>query len=97
MIEAVTPSGGFDQTEGPDFFGCTPPYLPLGSRPDVLVFETPPLEQDLEIAGPMEVKLWVASSARDTDFTAKLIDVYPPGPDYPLGGCPRIRLSPTVP
>ena len=85
MIEAVTPAGGFDQTEGPDFFGCTPPYLPLGSRPDVLVFETPPLEQDLEIAGPVEVRLWVSSSARDTDFTAKLIDVYPSSPDYPLG------------
>ena len=85
MIESVTPAGGFDQTEGPDFFGCAPPYLPLGSRPDVLVFETPQLEQDLEIAGPVEVKLWVSSSARDTDFTAKLIDVYPPSPDYPLG------------
>ena len=85
MIEAVTPAGGFDQTEGPDFFGCTPPYLPLGSRPDVLVFETPPLERDMEIAGPVEVRLWVSSSARDTDFTAKLIDVYPSSPDYPLG------------
>ena len=85
MIEAVTPAGGVDQTEGPDFFGCTPPYLPLGSRPDILVFETPPLEEDLEIVGPVEVKLWISSSAPDTDFTAKLIDVYPPSPDYPLG------------
>ena len=85
MIESVTPAGGFDQTEGPDFFGCELPNLPLGSRPDVLVFETPPLEQDLEIAGPVEVKLWVSSSAPDTDFTAKLIDVYPPSRDYPMG------------
>lgn len=85
MIESVTPAGGYDQAEGPEFFGCTPPYLPLGSRPDVLVFETPPLEEDLEVVGPVEVKLWVSSSARDTDFTAKLIDVYPPSPDYPLG------------
>ncbi len=69
MIEAVTPAGGFDQTEGPDFFGCTPPYLPLGSRPDVLVFETPPLEEDLEIAGPVEVKLWVSSSAHGTPIS----------------------------
>ena len=49
------------------------------------MFETPPLEQDLEIAGPVEVKLWVSSSAPDTDFTAKLIDVYPPSRDYPMG------------
>ena len=39
----------------------------------------------MEIAGPVEVKLWVSSSARDTDFTAKLIDVYPSSPEYPLG------------
>ena len=35
------------------------------------------------MTGPIEVALWVATSAADTDFTAKLIDVYPPSPDYP--------------
>ena len=59
--------------------------LPLSSRSDVLSFQTPPLEEDLEIAGPMRVELWVSSTARDTDFTAKLIDVYPPSSDYPEG------------
>ena len=77
--------GGFDQREGESFFGCRPPYLPLGSRPDVLVFQTAPLEDDVEVTGPIAVHLWVSSSAVDTDFTAKLIDVYPPSPWYPHG------------
>ena len=83
--ELVTPNGGFDQQEGPQFFGCEPPYLPISSRPDVVVFQTPPLEQDTEITGPIEVVLWASSTAVDTDFTAKLIDVYPPNEDYPQG------------
>jgi hypothetical protein len=47
--------GGFNQVEQPGFFGCKEPYLPLGSRPDVLVFETPPLETDTEVTGPIDV------------------------------------------
>jgi predicted acyl esterase len=39
----------------------------------------------VEVTGPIEVHLWVATSAVDTDFTAKLIDVYPPSPWFPLG------------
>lgn len=39
----------------------------------------------MEIAGPVRVRLWVSTDAPDTDFTAKLIDVYPPGPNYPDG------------
>ena len=77
--------GGFDQVEGPEFYGCAPPYLPLGSRPDVLVFATEPLAEDMEVTGPIEVRLWVSSSAPDTDFTAKLIDCYPPSRWYPHG------------
>ena len=84
-VEPITPMGGFDQQEGPEFFGCKPPYLPLASRSDVLVFQSLPLDQDVEITGPVVVKLWVSSSAPDTDFTAKLIDVYPPNDDYPQG------------
>ncbi|MFQ5860831.1 MAG: CocE/NonD family hydrolase [Dehalococcoidia bacterium] len=83
--QPVTPAGGYDQQEGPQFFGCRAPHLPLASRPDVLVFQTPPLETDTEVTGPIEVRLWVSSSAPDTDFTAKLIDVYPPNEDYPEG------------
>lgn len=77
--------GAYHQKEHPRFFGCTPPYLPLASRPDVLVFRTAPLEQDVEVTGPLTVKLWASSSARDTDFTVKLIDSYPPSLDYPEG------------
>ena len=77
--------GGFDQVESSDFFGCEPPYMPLGSRPDVLVFETEPLESDIEVTGPITVTLWVSSTAIDTDLTAKLIDVYPPNRWYPYG------------
>ena len=82
-VEQLMVPGGFDQVEGPEFYGCAPPYLPLGSRPDVLVFATEPLAEDMEVTGPIEVKLWVSSSAPDTDFTAKLIDCYPPSRWYP--------------
>ena len=81
----VMEGGGYDQREGPDFFGCTPPYLPLAARPDILVFETPPLTGDVEVTGPVKVKLWISSTCPDTDFTMKLIDVYPPSADYPQG------------
>ncbi len=83
--EQITPKGGFNQREGPEFFGCTPPYLPLASRSDVLVFQSLPLDDDVEVTGPVMVNLWVSSSTPDTDFTAKLIDVYPPNEDYPQG------------
>jgi uncharacterized protein len=57
----------------------------LAQRSDVLVFATPPLKDELEVTGPVTVGLWIASDAPDTDFTAKLIDVYPPSADYPHG------------
>jgi hypothetical protein len=66
-------------------FGASPPYRPLAERPDVLVFATPPLDRALEVTGPVTVRLWIASDCPDTDFTAKLIDVYPPNEDYPEG------------
>ena len=43
------------------------------------------MEEDLEVAGPVIVELWASSSAKDTDFTAKLLDVCPPNADYPDG------------
>ena len=48
-------------------------------RPDVLVYTSEPLERDLEITGPLAVTLYAASSAADTDFTAKLVAVRPDG------------------
>jgi uncharacterized protein len=53
-------------------------------RPDVLVYRSAPLESPLEVTGPIRVKLFAASSAVDTDFTAKLVDVYPDGRIYNL-------------
>ena len=46
-----------------------------GRRDDVLVYQSPVLEEDVEVTGPVEVTLYASSSAPDTDFTAKLIDV----------------------
>jgi uncharacterized protein len=52
---------------------------PIERRDDVLVYTSVELERDLEVTGPLEVVLYAESSARDTDFTAKLVDVYPDG------------------
>jgi hypothetical protein len=49
------------------------------NRDDVLVYSTPPLARDLDVTGPVTATLWVKSSAVDTDFTAKLVDVGPDG------------------
>jgi uncharacterized protein len=77
--------GAYDQRERPDMPGSRPPYLPLRARNDVLVFESEILEHDVVLAGPVEVTLYASSTAVDTDFTAKLIDVYPPSADFPAG------------
>jgi uncharacterized protein len=52
-----------------------------GRRPDVLVYQTEPLEEELVIAGPLQVKLWVKNSNTDADFVVKLIDVNPDSTD----------------
>ncbi len=52
---------------------------PVEDRPDVLVYTSEPLGSDLELTGPISVKLFAATSAVDTDFTAKLVDVRPDG------------------
>ncbi|MEM9292713.1 MAG: CocE/NonD family hydrolase [Acidobacteriota bacterium] len=49
-------------------------------RPDVLVFTSEPLKQDLTIAGPLEAKLFVSTSAQDADWVVKVIDFYPDAP-----------------
>ncbi len=87
--------GGYDQRErkfksprgGSEngFVGSRPPYLPLKARPDVVVFQTEPLAEDTTVIGPITVVLYAASTAVDTDFTAKLVDVYPPSRDFPGG------------
>jgi hypothetical protein len=59
-------AGVFDQTQ-------------IERRDDVLVYTGDPLDSDLEVTGPVSLELFAASSARDTDFTAKLVDVHPDG------------------
>ncbi|MGH9684391.1 MAG: CocE/NonD family hydrolase [Candidatus Acidiferrales bacterium] len=64
---------GWTQLGGPD------DYREVESRSDVLVYSTQPLERALVIAGPLIVHLYAASSAKDTDFTARVLDVHPNG------------------
>ena len=49
------------------------------------MFETSPLLKDVEITGDIQVMIWISTSVKDTDFTAKLIDVYPKSEDYKDG------------
>ncbi len=63
----------FAQIGGPD------DYREIEGRKDVLVYSSAVLEEDTEVTGPIRVRLYAASSARDTDFMAKLIDVWPDG------------------
>ena len=76
LTEAM-PAGGWDQR---DEHGNR-----LADRPDVLAFETAPLAADTEVTGAVNVTLFVSSTAVDTDFTVKLVDVYPPNDSYPNG------------
>jgi uncharacterized protein len=55
-----------------------------GRRPDVLVYTTPLLQDDVEVTGPVTLELWASSTVADTDFTAKLIDVFPSGEVVPI-------------
>ncbi len=81
----LMPRGAVDQRCRPDYWACNGDSRPLSARNDILVFQSAPLEQDMEVTGPLVVKLWISSTAPDTDFTAKLIDVYPPNRDFPAG------------
>src|SRR5690606_3804557 len=67
--------------------GWNPAYMTedqrfAARRPDVLVFETPPLDRDVTFAGPLEADLWVSTTGTDSDWVVKLIDV---NPDKPRG------------
>jgi len=56
----------------------------METRNDILVYTSEPLEEGVEVSGFIETQLFVASDAKDTDFTIKLIDVYPDGRAYNL-------------
>jgi len=76
--------GAWNQKGGSHVWNFQEP-IPISARNDVLVFQSEPLAEDLEVTGEIEVRLFASSSAVDTDFTAKLIDVYPPSSDWPGG------------
>jgi putative CocE/NonD family hydrolase len=73
------------------------------TRPDVLVYVTEPLEEDLALAGPVSPKLFVSTTGTDSDWVVKLIDVYPPDRSTPAAseaedrgrdvGPPTVRLA----
>ncbi len=65
------PSGPYDQHA-------------IEARPDVLVYTSAPLERDIEVTGPITVHLWAISSAPDTDFVARLVDIAPDGRSFNL-------------
>lgn len=57
---------------------------PIEMRDDVLIYTTEPLKKTLELAGPVQVSLYLSSDRKDTDLTLKLLDVYPDGRAYNL-------------
>jgi len=83
--DGITLVAGAWNQRGATNFWKYPHPIPLSARNDIVVFQTVPLTEDIEVTGEIEVKLWASSSAVDTDFTAKLIDVYPPSNDFPGG------------
>ena len=56
----------------------------MEARPDILVYTSEPLKEGIEASGPIDVTLFVSSDAKDTDFTVKVLDVYPDGTAYNL-------------
>jgi uncharacterized protein len=101
--DAPPPADGFDEyVSDPNrpvpLVGYTAQNMPddymtadqrfAAQRPDVLVYETPPLDGDVTIAGPIDVTLHVSTTGTDADFVVKLVDVYPgdfPSPELPRG------------
>jgi putative CocE/NonD family hydrolase len=69
----------------------------IEARHDVCVYTSPVLLESVEVTGPVSLELWVSSSAIDTDFTAKLVDVHPDGAALHIcEGAVRVRHSATV-
>ncbi len=82
--DGIMLAGAWDQRGGKHIWNAPDP-IPLSARNDIVAFQTPALADDIEVTGELEVKLWISSSAVDTDFTAKLVDVHPATPDFPAG------------
>lgn len=85
LTRLMVVQGGADQRTRPDLHGCAPPYAPLESRPDVLLFATEPLDEPLEVTGPIAATIYLSSDAPDTDLFVMLQDYYPPSAAWPDG------------
>lgn len=73
------PADPVPSLHGPGLQACATDQRPLASRTDILVYQSEPLIERFEVTGRPEVELYAASSAPDTDFLARLIDVAPDG------------------
>ncbi len=78
-------SGGCDQVERRDVNLSPGTGLPLTSRHDVAAFRSAPLEEAVEITGPLHLRLWLSSTSPACDLSVKIVDEYPPGGDWPAG------------
>jgi predicted acyl esterase len=83
-MEPVPTLGGYRVTSDPAGVGGSFDQRKIEERPDVLVYTSPPFTEGTEVSGPMIPTLYVSSDAKDTDFTVKVIDVYPDGRAYNL-------------
>jgi putative CocE/NonD family hydrolase len=78
------PGGAFQQINDPRFLDSGD-GLPLSARNDILCFVSEPLKRDLVLTGTIKAHLFVSTSAADTDFTVKLLDICPPDENAPGG------------
>ena len=83
-MDPVTSFGGNVCCEGNAVQGGSFDQRKMEARPDILVYTSAPFDKGVEASGPIDVTLYVSSDVKDTDFTVKLIDVYPDGTAYNL-------------
>jgi predicted acyl esterase len=96
-LNPVPTRGGNLPGASPDLESGPFDHGDIEDREDVLVYSTAPLAIDTEVTGPLSVILYAASSAPDTDFTAKLLDVYPDGRAINIAdGAVRARYRDTL-
>ncbi len=85
FINQITTHMSYEYMDGDQRFAA--------GRPDVLVYQTEPLEQDFTIAGPLDVSLFVSTTGTDSDFDVKLIDVYPGNVPDPQPNPMNVRMG----
>ena len=84
LRRSIVIQGASDQVTRADLH-CKPPFGLLADRSDVIVFETEPLAEPVEVTGSIHVSLHLSCDAPDTDIFAMLLDIYPESPAWPTG------------